>query len=119
MLGKLVDAHGSDVWLVNTGWTGGAFGVGKRMKLGHTRAMVHALLRGDLSHAATETDPIFGLSVPTHVAGVPDDVLKPRSTWTDKAAYDEQAKKLASMFRENFGKFEKFVPESVKSAGPK
>jgi phosphoenolpyruvate carboxykinase (ATP) len=103
MLGKLIEEHGSDVWLVNTGWTGGAYGVGKRMKLGHTRAMVHALLRGDLSHAGMETDPVFGLSVPTHVAGVPDDVLKPRTTWPDKAAYDEQAKKLASMFRENFG----------------
>ena len=119
MLGKLIEEHGSDVWLVNTGWTGGAYGVGKRMKLGHTRAMVHALLRGDLSHAGMETDPVFGLSVPTHVAGVPDDVLKPRATWPDKAAYDEQAKKLASMFRENFGRFEKFVPESVKNAGPK
>ena len=119
MLGKLVEDHGSDVWLVNTGWTGGAFGVGKRMKLGHTRAMVHALLRGDLSHAGMETDPIFGLSVPTHVAGVPDDVLKPRTTWPDKGAYDEQAKKLASMFRENFARFEKFVPDSVKNAGPK
>ena len=119
MLGKLVEEHGSDVWLVNTGWTGGAFGVGKRMKLGHTRAMVHALLRGDLAHAGMETDPVFGLSVPTHVAGVPDDVLKPRTTWPDKAAYDEQAKKLASMFKENFGKFEKFVPASVTNAGPK
>ena len=119
MLGKLVEDHGSDVWLVNTGWTGGAFGVGKRMKLGHTRAMVHALLRGDLAHAGMETDPVFGLSVPTHVAGVPDDALKPRTTWPDKAAYDEQAKKLASMFRENFKKFEKFVPGSVTSAGPK
>jgi phosphoenolpyruvate carboxykinase (ATP) len=119
MLGKLVQEHGSEVWLVNTGWTGGAFGVGKRMKLGHTRAMVQALLRGDLSHAGMETDPVFGLSVPTHIAGVPDEVLKPRSTWPDKAAYDEQAKKLASMFRENFGRFEKFVSESVRDAGPK
>ncbi|MDB4874364.1 MAG: Phosphoenolpyruvate carboxykinase [Gemmatimonadetes bacterium] len=119
MLGKLIDEHGSDVWLVNTGWTGGAFGVGKRMKLSHTRAMVNSLLRGELHDAKLETDPIFGLSVPVQIKDVPADVLKPRETWPDKQAYDEQAKKLASMFRENFAKFEKFVPESVKNAGPK
>jgi phosphoenolpyruvate carboxykinase (ATP) len=119
MLGKLIDEHGSDVWLVNTGWTGGAFGVGKRMKLSHTRAMVNSLLRGELHDAKLETDPIFGLSVPVQIKDVPADVLKPRETWPDKKAYDEQAKKLASMFRENFAKFEKFVPESVKNAGPK
>ena len=109
MLGKLIDEHGSDVWLVNTGWTGGAFGVGKRMKLSHTRAMVHSLLRGDLAKAKMDVDPVFGLSVPTQIADVPNEVLSPRNTWPDKAAYDEQAKKLAAMFRENFGKFEKFV----------
>jgi len=119
MLGKLVEEHGSDVWLVNTGWTGGAFGVGKRMKLSHTRSMVHALLRGDLSKVKMEIDPIFGLSVPTAVSDVPTDVLNPRTTWSDKAAYDDQAKKLASMFRENFARFEKFVPQSVTQAGPK
>jgi phosphoenolpyruvate carboxykinase (ATP) len=119
MLGKLVDDHGSDVWLLNTGWTGGAFGVGKRMKLGHSRAMVRSLLSGDLHSAKLDIDPIFGLSIPTQVADVPTEVLNPRNTWTDKNAYDEQAKKLASMFRENFVKFEKFVPESVKNAGPK
>jgi len=119
MLGKLVEEHGSEVWLVNTGWTGGAFGVGKRMKLGHTRAMVHALLHGDLSNVKMNVDPVFGLSVPSAIADVPSDVLNPRTTWPDKAAYDEQAKKLASMFRENFARFEKFVPESVTNAGPK
>jgi phosphoenolpyruvate carboxykinase (ATP) len=107
------------VWLVNTGWTGGAFGVGKRMKLSYTRAMVASLLRGDLHSAPVDTDPIFGLQIPRHIAGVPGDVLRPRSTWPDGAAYDTQAKKLASMFRENFSKFEKFVPESVKDAGPR
>jgi phosphoenolpyruvate carboxykinase (ATP) len=118
MLGRLIDEHGSDVWLINTGWTGGAFGVGKRMKLSNTRAMVAALLRGDLHSAPVDTDPIFGLKIPRHVAGVPDDVLRPRSTWSDGGAYDGQAKKLAGMFRENFAKFEKFVPDSVKAAGP-
>ena len=119
MLGKLIDEHGSDVWLVNTGWTGGAFGVGKRMKLGHTRTMVHALLRGDLHSAPLDTDPIFGLQVPKHISNVPDDVLNPRNTWSDKNAYDEQAKKLAGMFRENFAKFEKHVSEAVRAAGPR
>jgi phosphoenolpyruvate carboxykinase (ATP) len=119
MLGKLVDEHGSNVWLVNTGWTGGGYGVGKRMKLAYTRAMVTDLLEGDLSKAQLEIDPIFGLQIPKAVANVPADVLNPRNTWTDKAAYDEQAKKLAGMFRENFAKFEKFVPEAVKNAGPK
>ncbi len=119
MLGKLIDEHGANVWLVNTGWTGGGFGVGKRMKLAHTRAMVQALLSGDLQKAPLTTDPIFGLSVPQQIPNVPADVLNPRNTWPDKAAYDAQANKLASMFRENFAKFEKFVPDAVKHAGPK
>ena len=119
MLGKLIDEHGSDVWLVNTGWTGGAFGVGKRMKLSHTRAMVHSLLCGDLAKVKVDVDPIFGLSVPTQIANVPNEILTPRNTWPDKNAYDEQAKKLASMFRENFAKFEKFVDGGVQAAGPK
>jgi phosphoenolpyruvate carboxykinase (ATP) len=119
MLGKLVDAHGSDVWLVNTGWTGGAFGVGSRMKLSHTRAMVNAVLRGDLHSAPLTTDPIFGLQVPKHIAGVPDDVLNPRNTWPDKDAYDAQAKKLAGMFRDNFAKFEKSAGAAVTQSGPR
>lgn len=119
MLGKLIDEHGSDVWLVNTGWTGGAYGVGSRMKLSHTRAMVNSLLSGELHSAQLDTDPIFGLQVPKAVTNVPAEVLNPRNTWADKDAYDTQAKKLAGMFRENFAKFEKFVPDAVKNAGPK
>jgi phosphoenolpyruvate carboxykinase (ATP) len=119
MLGKLIDQHQSDVWLVNTGWTGGGYGVGKRMKLPHTRAMVQALLRGDLHDAPTKIDPRFGLAVPTQVAGVPAEVLEPRGTWGDGAAYDAQAHKLAGMFRENFAKFEKFVTPGVAASGPK
>jgi len=119
MLGKLIDEHESDVWLVNTGWTGGAFGVGKRMKLTHTRRMVHALLRGDLHSTPLDTDPVFGLHIPKEIADVPTDILNPRNTWSDKAAYDEQAKKLAGMFRDNFSKFEKFVTEGVRGAGPR
>jgi phosphoenolpyruvate carboxykinase (ATP) len=119
MLGRLVEQHGAEVWLVNTGWTGGPFGVGSRMKLAHTRAMVHALLRGDLANTATETDPVFGLAVPQTIPNVPRDVLRPRSTWADPAAYDAQARKLAGMFRENFTKFESFVSDAVRKAGPR
>jgi phosphoenolpyruvate carboxykinase (ATP) len=119
MLGRLIDEHESDVWLVNTGWTGGAFGVGKRMKLAHTRAMVNAVLHGDLHSSPLNTDPIFGLHVPKSIEGVPGDVLDPRTTWADKSAYDEQAKKLAGMFKDNFKKFESAVTDAVKKAGPK
>jgi phosphoenolpyruvate carboxykinase (ATP) len=119
MLGQLLAEHDATVWLVNTGWTGGPAGVGSRMKLGYTRAMVQALLKGDLNHVPTETDPVFGLHVPTAIPGVPAEVLKPRDTWADKAAYDAQADKLAAMFRENFKKFESAVGKEVLAAGPK
>ncbi|MEO5814909.1 MAG: phosphoenolpyruvate carboxykinase (ATP) [Gemmatimonadaceae bacterium] len=117
MLGRLIAEHGSNVWLVNTGWSGGPFGVGKRMKLGYTRAMVHAALDGKLDGIATRTDPVFGLAVPQAIPGVPNEVLDPRGTWSDAAAYDTQAKKLAEMFRKNFEKFGS-VAESIKAAGP-
>jgi phosphoenolpyruvate carboxykinase (ATP) len=117
MLGRLIDEHTAKVWLVNTGWSGGAYGVGKRMKLGHTRAMVHAALDGKLDAIATRTDPVFGLSIPQSVPGVPAEVLDPRGTWSDAAAYDDQAKKLAEMFRVNFEKFGS-VAASIKAAGP-
>ena len=118
MLGKLIDQHGSDVWLLNTGWTGGPFGVGRRMKLAHTRAMVSAILRGDLHNAKCDVDPVFGLPIPTQIRDVPPDVLRPRDTWSDKAAYDAQARKLADMFKQNFEKFGG-AAAAVKNAGPK
>ena len=118
MLGKLIDQHDANVWLVNTGWTGGPYGVGKRMKLGYTREMINALLRGDLAKAKTANDPVFGLAVPTEVKNVPSEVFTPRNTWSDKSAYDAQAKKLAAMFRDNFKKFEQFVDAGVTKAGP-
>ena len=119
LLGKLIDQHKSQVWLLNTGWTGGAFGVGKRMKLGHTRAMVNAILRGDLTNARCDVDPVFGLSIPSEIKDVPSDVLKPRDTWKDAGAYDAQAKKLADMFSKNFEKFGSYASDAVKKAGPK
>ncbi|MEX2325746.1 MAG: phosphoenolpyruvate carboxykinase (ATP), partial [Gemmatimonadaceae bacterium] len=118
MLGGLLRKHGSKVWLVNTGWSGGAFGVGHRMKLQHTRDTIHAALKGKLDNVAFDADPIFGLRIPAEVPGVPREVLHPRETWSDGAAYDEQAKKLAGMFRENFDKFNG-VSDEIRNAGPR
>jgi phosphoenolpyruvate carboxykinase (ATP) len=118
MLGRLLDQHGSRVWLLNTGWSGGPYGVGKRMKLAYTRAMVRAALDGSLDRVKTETDPVFGLAVPTTVPDVPAEVLRPRQTWSDTAAYDAQAKKLAGMFAENIRKFGDAVSEAIRKAGP-
>jgi phosphoenolpyruvate carboxykinase (ATP) len=119
MLGRLLDQHGSRVWLVNTGWSGGAYGVGKRMKLAHTRAMVRAALAGELDAVRTARDPVFGLDVPVEIPGVPADIMKPRETWADKAAYDAQAQKLAGMFARNIEKFGDAVTDAVRKAGPK
>jgi phosphoenolpyruvate carboxykinase (ATP) len=119
MLGEKLREHGSQVWLVNTGWSGGAYGTGKRMKLGYTRAMVRAALAGALDGVATRTDPVFGLAVPTAIEGVPAEVLDARGTWADAAAYDTQARKLAQMFRDNIEKFGAAVSADVKAAGPR
>ena len=119
MLGERIARHGARVWLVNTGWTGGAYGTGSRMKLSHTRAMVTAALSGALDRAEYVTDPVFGIEVPTAVPGVASEVLSPRSTWADKAAYDAQAAKLAGMFRKNFAAYASQVPQAVAEAGPR
>ncbi|MDV2686367.1 phosphoenolpyruvate carboxykinase (ATP) [Alkalihalophilus lindianensis] len=117
MLGEKISQHDVQVFLVNTGWSGGEYGVGKRMNLPYTRAMIQAALQGELRQAETSVDPIFGLHVPLHCPGVPDEVLHPRDTWTDKAAYDEKAKQLAADFQENFKKFSN-VSDDIKQAGP-
>jgi phosphoenolpyruvate carboxykinase (ATP) len=118
MLGEKIAKHGSRVWLVNTGWTGGPYGVGTRMKIAYTRAMITAALTGQLDNVQYRKHPIFNLEMPTTCPGVPESVLDPRSTWPDGAQYDEQARKLAKMFTDNFVTFEKDVAPSVKSAGP-
>jgi len=118
MLGELLKTHGSQVWLVNTGWSGGAYGVGSRMKLSYTRAMIHAALDGRLAQASYQTHPVFGLHMPTAIEGVPSEVLDPRRTWADGAAYDAQASKLAGMFRENITKFGEAVSPAILAAGP-
>jgi phosphoenolpyruvate carboxykinase (ATP) len=118
-LGEKIARHDARVWLVNTGWTGGPYGVGSRMKIGHTRAMITAALAGALDHVEYETDRIFNLDVPTTCPGVPPEVLKPRNTWPSQAAYDEQAHKLARMFTENFKTFENDAAPDIKAAGPR
>jgi phosphoenolpyruvate carboxykinase (ATP) len=119
MLGERIAKHNSRVWLVNTGWTGGPPGVGSRMKIAYTRAMITAALSGQLDNVKYQKHDIFNLDIPTTCPGVPNSVLDPRSTWPDKNAYDEQAKKLGGMFVENFKTFEKDVDPAVKAAGPK
>jgi phosphoenolpyruvate carboxykinase (ATP) len=118
MLGDLLRKHESKVWLINTGWSGGPYGTGKRIDLEYTRAIVNAALAGELDEVKTHTDPIFGLAIPNETKGVPAKVLNPRETWADTRAYDAQAKKLAGMFRENFDKFGS-VDAATKNAGPK
>jgi phosphoenolpyruvate carboxykinase (ATP) len=117
MLAERIDKHGANVWLLNTGWTGGPHGEGERFKLAYTRAMVTAILDGTLNNADFETEPVFGLHIPKAVPNVPAEVLRPRNTWSDGAAYDAKAAKLAGMFRENDAKFE--MADEVRAAGPK
>jgi len=119
MLGDKIAAHQSRVWLVNTGWTGGPYGVGSRMKIANTRAMITAALNGQLDRVEYRRHPVFNLDVPASCPGVPDGVLDPRSTWPDATKYDEQAAKLAKMFVDNFKTFEADVEAAVKAAGPK
>ncbi|CAH0346798.1 phosphoenolpyruvate carboxykinase (ATP) [Bacillus sp. CECT 9360] len=118
MLGKKIDEHGAKVYLVNTGWTGGEYGVGSRMKLAYTRAMVQAALEGELTNVETIKDDIFGLEIPLHVPGVPDTVLQPVKTWEDKAAYEAKATELAAKFRANFKKFSNVASDIEELGGP-
>ena len=118
MLGEKLDAHGAMVWLVNTGWTGGPYGVGERMPIGATRALLHAALSGELVGAPCRTDEIFRLAVPLAVPDVDPGLLDPRSTWSDPAAYDAKAHELAGLFRENFTQFAEVVGPEIAAAGP-
>jgi phosphoenolpyruvate carboxykinase (ATP) len=117
MLGKKLDEHGSAVWLVNTGWTGGSYGEGQRMPIAATRALLRAALDGELDDVEYRTDPIFGFEVPVEVPGVDSTLLDPRSTWSDPDAYDEKARYLATRFKENFRKFG--ADENIVNAGPR
>ncbi|MBI4408795.1 MAG: phosphoenolpyruvate carboxykinase (ATP) [Gemmatimonadetes bacterium] len=118
MLGQKIVEHDVECWLVNTGWTGGAYGVGHRMSLAYTRAIIHAVLEGKLEGVPARRDPVFGLDIPERVPGLPSEDLDPRATWPDPQAYDAQAAKLAAMFRENVQKFAGEVAAAVREAGP-
>ncbi len=119
LLGDKIEQHNAAVWLVNTGWTGGPYGVGSRMKLSYTRRMINAVLNGELDNTGVWTEPYFGLAIPNQVNGVPDEVLDPRKTWADPAAYDAQAQKLVGMFKQNFQAFEDGVSAEIIAAGPR
>jgi phosphoenolpyruvate carboxykinase (ATP) len=119
MLGEKMRKHDVKVWLINTGWTGGPYGIGNRMKLSYTRAMITAALEGRLDNAEFTLDPVFGFEVPTACPGVPAELLTPRNTWADKQAYDEKAKFLAGLFIKNFEKYAAGVTEEIKGAGPR
>jgi len=118
MLGEKISNHQVNVWMINTGWSGGAYGTGSRIKLGYTRAMINAALEGRLNDVAFEAHPVFGMMVPVSCPGVPDAILQPRNTWTDKAAYDAAAKKLASQFINNFEKYAGGVSADILAAAP-
>ncbi len=117
LLGEKVKGHHVKVWLLNTGWTGGPYGMGRRMDIAHTRAMLRAALAGRLNRVEMREDPVFGLRVPRNCPDVPAEVLDPRSTWMDRAAYDEAARKLAGMFAENFVQYATRVKPQVLAAG--
>ncbi|MGH9944233.1 MAG: phosphoenolpyruvate carboxykinase [Pyrinomonadaceae bacterium] len=119
LLGEKMAEHKADCWLVNTGWSGGPYGEGERMKIKHTRAMIRAILNGSLAQVETRPDPVFGVNVPTSCPDVPAEVLTPRNTWKDKEAYDRKATELARRFNKNFEKYSDGVTAEVRAAAPK
>jgi phosphoenolpyruvate carboxykinase (ATP) len=118
LLAAKMKQHGTRVWLVNTGWSGGAYGAGKRIKLANTRAIIDAIHSGALAQPQTQPDPVFGLAIVTQCPNVLGEILVPRNAWPDKAAYDKMARKLAGLFRQNFAAYEAGVSDEVKAAGP-
>ena len=118
LLGEKIDKHGVNVYLVNTGWTGGPYGVGKRMSLPATRACINAILDGSINESEFETLPIFNLAIPKSVKGVDSKLLNPRNTWEDKEAYDKQLEHLAKLFIENFKRYEGYGNFDYSKAGP-
>jgi len=118
MLSEKMKVAGVNVWLINTGWTGGPYGVGSRMKLKYTRAMITAALDGMLNDVIFHKHPIFGLDVPQNCPNVPNEVLNPRATWKNQKAYDIQAKELAASFKANFEKFEEYANEEILAGAP-
>ncbi len=119
MLGKKMKEHNVNVWMINTGWSGGPYGIGSRMKLNFTRAMITAALEGKLDDVSYEAHPVFGMMMPVSCPGVPSEILNPRNTWSDKDAYDAKAKNLAEQFLKNFEKYSSGVSEEILDAAPK
>ncbi|MFN5793617.1 MAG: phosphoenolpyruvate carboxykinase (ATP), partial [Bacteroidota bacterium] len=119
LLGKKLENSSINVWLVKTGWSGGAFGVGSRMKLSYTRALITAALKGELEKENYETLPVFNLKFPTNCLSVPSEILNPRNTWADKAAYDAKANSLANSFIQNFEQYAAFANKEILDAAPK
>jgi phosphoenolpyruvate carboxykinase (ATP) len=119
MLGTKMQENKVNVWMINTGWTGGPYGIGKRIKLNYTRAMIAAALKGKLDGVKFENHVMFGMAIPTTCPEVPAEVLNPQNTWTDKNAYDEKARQLADLFKKNFEKYKDGVDPEVLAAGPK
>jgi phosphoenolpyruvate carboxykinase (ATP) len=119
MLGKKMKEHKVNVWLINTGWTGGPYGIGSRMKLSYTRAMITAALEGQLDNVEHEPHPVFGMMMPKECPGVPSEILNPRNTWADKNAYDAKAKHIAEHFIKNFEKFAGDASQEILDAAPK
>ena len=119
MLAEKMREHGSRAWLVNTGWTGGAYGTGKRISLRYTRAIIDAIHSGALNDVATTVDPHFGIHIPAECPGVPSEILNPVNTWADKASFEATAKKLVNLFHQNFQQFDDFATDEIRDAGPK
>ena len=119
LLASHIARHGSQAWLINTGWSGGGFGVGKRMGLKHTRALIDAIHDGSLAQADYQKEPVFGLMMPKTCHTVPAEILNPKNTWEDKAAYEAKLKQLAGLFQKNFAKYADKASEKIRSAGPK
>jgi phosphoenolpyruvate carboxykinase (ATP) len=118
MLGKKMEENHVNVWLVNTGWTGGPYGVGNRIKLQYTRAMITAALKGKLENVEYIQHEVFGLHMPTECPDVPAEKLNPKSTWKDSSAYDKKAEELAQLFIDNFKKYEEFANSEILAAAP-
>jgi len=119
MLGSKMAKNNVNVWLINTGWSGGEYGTGSRIKLKYTRAMITAALTGKLNDVDYTNHEIFGLAMPTSCEGVPTEILNPKNTWSDKGLYDSKANKLAESFVNNFKQFEEYANEEIISAAPK
>ncbi|GGZ14840.1 hypothetical protein GCM10007049_03530 [Echinicola pacifica] len=118
LLGKLMKQHQVDVWLINTGWTGGSYGTGKRIPLAYTRAMVNAALEGKMNNVSFEKHPIFKIQIPSYCPGVPSELLNPKNTWENPGNYDQTAAQLARAFQENFAKYTEEAPPEIMDGGP-